>query len=452
MTRTSMNPSRRVLIAVLLAVAASLVAGGLSIGQASAATPGHGSAADELVGPPAPDACGGTQWVGVTGSVPDLDIAVRLIYRAGSPELQSYTIPGLTLPPGSVSIPEIITWDGYIGTIDRRDPASQTQTDEQVRLEFYNGGSLVAATGETEDLIDAVVSAWWVGSLGTVDLPDGADEVRIVHSSLYDGKIDDTNSIVPSAICFEPSTPGEADPAAEIVGTCENVTVTLTNSSEADADAEFSIDLNGEITTHSVAPGASEVVTLPLVDGTTYQLTVSEAGAGELHSSTFEPDCPAPGEPSAIISVDCTGGQADLTNDGGTAQTFVVILDGQEVARQTVEAGGSGSLSFAVADGSHTIEVGLVDGITLASVNVDQDCVVATTTTTTTTVPTEVGGIQQTTTTVAPTTTVATNSSGAAQLAVTGTSSTLILAGMAVTMIAIGLVLHDLRKSLARAR
>ena len=94
-----------------------------------------------------------------------------------------------------------MSWDGYEGRA-----ADKPQSEERFRLEFYNDGELVAWTASTPDLTASVETAWWIGDLGTVELPDGADEVRAVHANQFDGTSGD-NSVVPSSICLEPAQP-----------------------------------------------------------------------------------------------------------------------------------------------------------------------------------------------------------------------------------------------------
>ena len=86
-------------------------------------------------------------------------------------------------------------------------------------LEWYlrKGGSVVWSspyTGGTNDGIDTgVISDEWVGPLGTtVNLPNGADEIILVHWSndaYGEGDHSNANSVVPSSVCigYETVTP-----------------------------------------------------------------------------------------------------------------------------------------------------------------------------------------------------------------------------------------------------
>ena len=105
----------------------------------------------------------------------------------------SFEVPDFTpLGPSQVTLNEVITYDGHAG----RDTAT-AQLNEQVRLEFLLNGEVQATTPFTPDVEDNRLSAWTEVSLGSYDLPNGADGLRVVH---YNNP-PKTDSVVISAIC-----------------------------------------------------------------------------------------------------------------------------------------------------------------------------------------------------------------------------------------------------------
>ncbi len=103
------------------------------------------------------------------------------------------TISGLDFPSGTVSLDEIVTWDAHT---DRQN--NPDQTNERVVMEFVLDGVVVATSGATTDLLEGPVSAWEINNLGTIDLPDGADAVNLVHV----GGTSAINSVVVTSVCL----------------------------------------------------------------------------------------------------------------------------------------------------------------------------------------------------------------------------------------------------------
>lgn len=164
--------------------------------------------APQMDAAPQPAGCNGP-LVQLDGSVDEMSGHNNSPVRFGTgPDLRwFYTVPGLSFGPGTVALPQVITWDAYLGR-----EHTQAQPAERVRVEFFLGGAHVASSAFTEDLADNVASASALSNLGTMDLPNGADEVRIVH---YDWVTPTTteNSLVVTAVCLE-ATPAPA-PAPE---------------------------------------------------------------------------------------------------------------------------------------------------------------------------------------------------------------------------------------------
>lgn len=110
---------------------------------------------------------------------------------------------GLTFGPGTVDITKYVSWDGYSERVNA------VQPEEQWVVQFWNGGSVVATTGFTEDLTDGVVSDTKMGSLGQVILENGADKVLVVHKAALQDVVGGANSVVPAALCLSHTPPEE---------------------------------------------------------------------------------------------------------------------------------------------------------------------------------------------------------------------------------------------------
>lgn len=157
---------------------------------------------------PQPGACNGP-LIQLDGSVDATSGRNNSPIRFGTaPDLQwFYTIPDLSLEAGTVSLPQVITWDAFEGREN-----AEVQPAERVRIEFFLGGNHVASSAFTEDLADGVTSTSAVSNLGVIELPNGADEVRIVHFDWVETTTTE-NSLVVTSICLEP-TPSESSDAA----------------------------------------------------------------------------------------------------------------------------------------------------------------------------------------------------------------------------------------------
>lgn len=156
---------------------------------------------------PAPAACAGS-LMQMDGKIdPDTGRNVSPVRMGTAPDLAwFYTVPNLTFEAGTVSLSQVITWDAYLNRT-----ATGVQPAERVRFEFFNGGQHVASTGFTADLADGVESAHAIADLGTVTLPEGSDEVRIVHHD-WVSLTSTENSLVVTAACFVSQPATEAPP------------------------------------------------------------------------------------------------------------------------------------------------------------------------------------------------------------------------------------------------
>lgn len=118
-----------------------------------------------------------------------------------------YTIPG-PYPAEfgstvSIDVSEVITVDA---SSKRADDNPNLQSFEQIKIIFLLDGELQAETDFTEDLKDNVVAAQWIGDLGSVTLPNGTDEIIIIHyedNQYGNGQKAGPNSLEISSICFD---------------------------------------------------------------------------------------------------------------------------------------------------------------------------------------------------------------------------------------------------------
>ncbi len=165
--------------------------------------------APQLDGAPQPGDCYGP-LVQLDGSVDATSGHNNSPIRFGTaPDLRwFYSVPDLSFEAGTVSLPQVITWDAYEGREN-----TEVQPAERVRVEFFLEGNHVASSPFTDDLADGVASVSLVSNLGTMDLPNGADEVRIVHYDWFDTTTTE-NSLVVTALCFE-ATPASNGDASE---------------------------------------------------------------------------------------------------------------------------------------------------------------------------------------------------------------------------------------------
>lgn len=189
-----------------------------------------GASAPAIALPPGLGICSGTA-INFSAVVDEAGFNISPIRFGTSDSLiWFHTIGGLTFGPGVVSIGEVITWDGYLGR------SGTSQPNEQVRFEFFYEGAHVASTPFTTDVPDGGESQFAISNLGSVNLPDGADEVRVVHHDWSESSATE-NSMIVSGICFghtpaeqpaaavdpeaeepasEPSAPVEPDPATPV--------------------------------------------------------------------------------------------------------------------------------------------------------------------------------------------------------------------------------------------
>ncbi|MBK9564491.1 MAG: hypothetical protein IPO37_04685 [Saprospiraceae bacterium] len=115
----------------------------------------------------------------------------------------SYTIPG-PYPAAynsgvSINVSDVVSYDGYASR------NTVTQANERWRIVFKKNGIVQASTGYTNDVPDLRNQGYWRGSLGTVILPSGTDQIVIEHWSVAnDGSCGNgPNSVAPTSICLQ---------------------------------------------------------------------------------------------------------------------------------------------------------------------------------------------------------------------------------------------------------
>lgn len=157
--------------------------------------------------PPAPSCPAGALLWQYSGDINSDDLGIngpvyftgltqrRILNSAGLPAAFAETV-GV-----NVNISQAITWD--TGTNRVTDGA---QPNEKVRLVFLKNGVAVGMSGWSADLADTDTTAAWTGSLGTLTLPNGADEVWIAHwadPTYGTGDTSNYNSLRASSVCIE---------------------------------------------------------------------------------------------------------------------------------------------------------------------------------------------------------------------------------------------------------
>jgi protocatechuate 3,4-dioxygenase beta subunit len=152
----------------------------------------------------------------------------------------SYTIPGpypANFGSGAVTfnISDVVSYDGYAGR------NTVTQNNERWRLVFKKNGTTVGSTGYTNDVPDQRTQGYWRGSLGTVSVPNGVDQIIIEHWSVAnDGSCSNSpNSVVPTSVCIS-ATP----PVPDVNLTCEDGKKVTLHAAGTNLNCGGSTDIN----------------------------------------------------------------------------------------------------------------------------------------------------------------------------------------------------------------
>jgi len=187
-----------------------------SIGTVQAATQSD-------IDPPTSPSCraGALLWenhVDVNNLEGNAGIPVADIRMLGSRD-SSFVLP-IDLPSAfdgqvEINITEAIAWDGY-----ERRPDTGNQPNERFAVLFFRNGNLVwqspftGVNDNNDGIATGVLNDEWIGPLGGTTLPNGADEIRLIHwgEATFGNNDRAANSVVPSSVCIEFSRPAPIEP------------------------------------------------------------------------------------------------------------------------------------------------------------------------------------------------------------------------------------------------
>ncbi|MBL7803242.1 MAG: SprB repeat-containing protein, partial [Saprospiraceae bacterium] len=195
---------------------------------------------------PTPNCSGSNKFLW-SQSISEIDgnpSAVRF-YCGGA---NTFTIPG-PYPAAfgstvTINIDEAIGWDGYAGR------NSVSQPNEKYKVVFFKNGSVVGSSNWSGDVPDNVTQGYWSGGLGSVTLPNGCDQIRLIHwsnSTYGTGDCGSPNSLVPSSVCFSYST-------------CDNATDGGTIAASQTGCSPFDPVSFTNVTSPSGGSGALEII------------------------------------------------------------------------------------------------------------------------------------------------------------------------------------------------
>jgi len=183
-----------------------------------------------------------------------------------SPSQREYPLP-TPMPAGTYSL-NGVSYDGY----PERETISP-QTREQWYVEFLaSDGSVLAASGITADLADAVQEADWSGSLGEITLATPASVIRVVHAapgsvsvnSVRPVCIGATNTAVPASTTTTTEAAQVAPPSfvgVDFVSTAPNAS-TLSMTCGARTESATGTELTLEI--RNIPAGSGCAVEYPI--------------------------------------------------------------------------------------------------------------------------------------------------------------------------------------------
>lgn len=211
------RPAIAVLLAFSVVMAVLLAAVPVGAAQADATIQILGSGGSDDLDPPPSPRC--DDLVFVTEVSFDAAGNPIDIPRFGtSPDLtQVFDVPDFeAVGPGILELNEVIVYDGHIGRA-----IWTPQLLEQVYFEFLLDGVVQVRTPSTPDVPDGQRTGWHDLDMGTYELPNGADTMRIRHAG---GNSADVESLVVSAVC------GRVVPFPEVEETTTTVEATTTTA------------------------------------------------------------------------------------------------------------------------------------------------------------------------------------------------------------------------------
>ena len=236
----------------------------------------------------------------------------------------------------------------------------------QVLYQADHGGTSEWITVDTE-LPDDAAGYGPSGEWGPLSpIPDGASAYAV-------------RTLTGETTCTTTETgPAENPLTATAELDCSSGLVVVTITNEGSEAAAAVVRVNGQDTTVTVAPGATEVRTTPVVTGQTYDVRVTAEDGTVLRTDRFEHACsdPAPAL-AATLTLDCTTEEvvATIVNTGDAPGDVTVTVNGQDTV-VTVDAGASTVQRSPVAAGS-TVTARVTTGATVLAEASFQDVCVA---------------------------------------------------------------------------
>jgi len=262
-----------------------------------------------------------------------------------------------------VNVVEAISWDGYPSRVNADQP------HEQWKLVFLKNGAVVGESAYTVDLQDFVASAEEISNLGTVSLPDGADQLLIVsyeNATYGEGDQATANSVVPSSFCLvctpmegtvsghvyeDTNGNGVQDPGEpNLVG----VEVVVTDSN-GNTQTVFT-DGNGDYIA-TVPPGSTEIEVIG-VPGTQTEGTNPTTVIAVAEEDTFSDNDGfyTPGSVSGHLYIDTNGNGVQDAGEPNLAFVDIEITDSNGNT-QIVETDAIGNWSALVPPGTTTADI-----------------------------------------------------------------------------------------------
>ncbi|MEY2457184.1 MAG: hypothetical protein QOK06_2278 [Acidimicrobiaceae bacterium] len=175
----------------------------------------------------------------------------------------------------------------------------------------------------------------------------------------------------------QPFTRNCTRPTATAVHSCAQggVVVTLTNGAAANLPAQFSVAAGSIVENRTVQPGESTTVLIPVVEGATVQVVVTEASEPQpLLDQPFTADC---FKPVATAQNHCDAGDIQIVfgNSGELPVDLTVTQDGKTIATVTVPAGGTLTAAYPQAEDTTSVWRVSGPGYDSGDMSILHDCI-----------------------------------------------------------------------------
>jgi hypothetical protein len=211
---------------------------------------------------------------------------------------RTYTL-ATALPAGEYVL-NAVSYDGY----PNREVVS-AQPDEQWFAEYLAAdGTVLATSGTTADITDAVVEDTWVGGIGSVTIAQEATELRVTHAAVGASNPNSVRPVCVGATEVVAPTPEPVIPPS---------TVTVTFQDEAPDASTIELDCGGQ----------SESATGRLV-----QLRLADLPGGSSCSIDYPADrvCELSHEPTGTVTEAGAGALVVSIPSGGGVDIIVDIV------------------------------------------------------------------------------------------------------------------------------